>query len=177
MLIKLQKRSQGSAIVEIAPALWILFMVFTFPLALFGSWGIQHAIVLNAVHTAAALGSRCKSFETDVSTSDLSASNTANQIIQQAMSTNPGISVQQITTYIVVFPLSGSSASRQTTPLSLPANTSVNAYNFEVSVQVQENPWFAYPSPFFGSVPGLTAPIVTTIRSDSFFENTQGLTQ
>jgi hypothetical protein len=177
MLIQFRKKSRGSAIVEIGPALWILFMVFTFPLTLLGSWGIRHAIVVNAVHTAAALGSRCKSFQTNTSSSDLSATNTVNQIIQQTATNSPGLTIQQVTTYIVVRSLSGSSSSQQTTPLSLPANTGANAYNLKVSVQMQEKPWFAYPILFFGNIPGLTAPATITVQSESFFENTQGLTQ
>ena len=138
---------------------------------------MQHALIVNAVHSAAAAGSQCKSFKTNVSSSDLSASTLATQVIQQLLPPNSGITTQQINTYIVICPLNGSSASRQTTPLSQAANTSANVYNFEVTVQAQIRPLFVCPTVFFSNVPGLTGPIITTIRSDSFFENTQGLTQ
>jgi len=72
--------------------------------------------------------------------------------------------------------LNGSTSTRQTNPLSQPANTTANAYNFEVAIQAQIMPIFTCPAVFF-NVPGLTAPMSVTVKSDSFFENTQGLTQ
>jgi len=174
----LKRKRSGYLIAEAGPALWLIFMVFSFPLALFGSLGLRYSLLMNTVYSAAAAASQCKSFKTNTSSSDLSASNLASQLVQQAISQYPGITVSQTNSYIVIYPLGGSTSTRQSTPLTQPADISTNAYNLEVVVQAQVSPLLNYPpNGFFGNIPGLTGPISTTAKADSFFENTQGLTQ
>ena len=177
MLTRCRRNLSGSALAELAPALWIVFVVFTTPLTMYGSWGIRYCLLANAVQAAASAGSQCKSFSTNISSSDLSATNTANQSIQNAITSGSGITINQIHTYIIIHSLSGSTTTKQSVQLAQPANTTLNSYNFEVSIQAQVPPFWTGSSKYFGNIPGLTSPLVTTVRADSFFENTQGLTQ
>lgn len=174
---KYQRKVQGSALVELAPALGMIFLLFAFPLMLFCSWSVQYGLLANAVHTAAAHGARCKSFYTDVDSGDPSATTLAKSIINSAAKMTPSISITQISTYIVIYPLSGGSPTTQSTALTSPAITSSNAYNFKVSVTAQISPFVTCPTTFVGNIPGITAPFTTTVNSSAFFESTQNLTQ
>ncbi len=83
-----------------------------------------------------------------------------------------------ITTQIAICPLAGTTVTRQTTALSKPADTTVNNYNIEVLITGQINPLIQLPSKsILGTIPGLTAPIMTSARSSVYAENPQGLNQ
>jgi len=177
MLIPIVRKSWGHLLIEVAPALWIILLLFTFPLTIFGTLGMRYAFLNNAAHLAASLGAQCKTFQANVSSTDLSAVNMANQAAEQAVAAFSGISLDQVSTCIVVCPIGGSTVTRQSTPLTSPANTSLNTYNFEVVLQAQIQPLMNGSSSFFGSIPGLTGPLTTSAKADIFFENTQGLNQ
>ncbi len=177
-MLTLRRKRSGYFIAETGPALWIIFMVFSFPLFVLGTEGMRYALLLNAAHAAATAGAEAKSFLTNTSSTDLSATNMASQVVTTALTGVSGITGVTTTSYIVVCPLGGSVSSRQTTALSSPANTSTNAYNLEVDVAAQLSPLVTCPkNKFFGSIPGLTGPLSMTVKADSFFENAQGLNQ
>lgn len=171
------RRCSGTHIIELGPTLWIVFLIVFFPMLTFGSMGLAYMPMVNATRLAAQAAAQCKSFQTNVDSADLSAVNTANQIVNQSTTCWSQVSVQKITTSIVICNYSSKAVTRQQTPLSQPANTTTNAYNCEVLAQGTIQPLFRLPQAIFGSVPGLSAPIQTSTRSLVVFENTQGLTQ
>jgi hypothetical protein len=172
-----RRRSLGSALAEFGPAMFLTFIVLTIPVATFGTMAMRYAFLTNAARLAASAGSQCKTFLQDTSSSDPSAVTLANNVVNKSVGSFAGISVMKTTCYIAYTPLAGGSVTRNINPLSNPADTSANAYNFEVRVDGQVQPLITSSTKFFGVIPGLTAPITTSVRAASFFENTQGLNQ
>jgi Flp pilus assembly protein TadG len=172
------RSARGHHLIEFGPILWIVFIMLLFPLVCFGTLGMRYVFLSYVARIAVSAGAQSNSFLTDTNPpSQRSAVDTAGQVAVMAMNTFPGLQLSNITCSIVTSPLAGGAASRQTTPLSQPANTAANAYDFEVVLQAQMSPLVPCPSKFFAQVPGLNAPITTSVRADAFFENTQGLTQ
>ena len=178
MLLLNRKQNAGYLVAEIGPILWITFMFFTLPLIMLGSLGLRYSLLMSAVYSTAASASQCRSFSTDTSSSEPSATTLVSQNLKQTLSTYSGITLNRVDSYIVICPLNSSSCTKQTTPLAAPADTSANAYNLEIVAQASINPLMIYPSKgIFGDIPGLTSPLSVQAKADSFFENTQGLTQ
>jgi len=176
-MAKMAKKRSGYLLTEVAPALWLAFIIFTVPMTTFGTLGMRYALLTSAVHSAACLGSRCQTFLVNTSPTSLSAVNMATQTAQNAAKTWSGITITQVNTYIAICPVSGGAVTRQSTALTSPANSSTNAYNFEVVLQAQLQPLITDKNYWLVNIPGLTGPLTTSARSDFFFENTQGLTQ
>ena len=172
------RSNYGTTIAEFAPTMWLLLMLFTFPLIAFGTLGVRYAFFLNAARLAATSASQCKSFLTNFSATQISAVNIANTVATQSVKGFSGITMTGITTQIAICPLAGTTVTRQTTALSKPADTTVNNYNIEVLITGQINPLIQLPSKsILGTIPGLTAPIMTSARSSVYAENPQGLNQ
>lgn len=167
----------GTYIAELGPALWLVFLVVFFPMLALGTFGLRYVPLINATRLAAQAAAQCKTFSSDIDSSNKSAVNTASQVVSQSIAGWRGISVQSTSTSIVICNLSTGSVTRQSTPLNAPANTSTNAYDCEVSLQATINPLVTMPRGIFGNIPGLTAPIQTKTRSVVVFESAQGLTQ
>jgi hypothetical protein len=168
---------RGTAIAEFAPTIWLLFSIFTFPLLAFATIGLRYMFFVNAARLTAASASQSKSFLTNVSSTQLSAVNDANLIAKQSVQGFSGVTLNTITTQIVVCNFSSGAITRQTTALVQAADTSANSYNIEILMNGQINPFITVPKGVLGSVPGLTAPFVITVRAAMFAENPQGLNQ
>ncbi|HEY9677324.1 MAG TPA: hypothetical protein V6C76_04920 [Drouetiella sp.] len=162
---------------EFAPTMLVLFMVFTFPLITLGTLGVRYMFLLNAARLAAQAASQAKSFTTNTSTTQLSATNLATQVANTSIGGWNGVSLSNITTNIIICPLSGGSVTRQSTALAKPADTNSNNYNIEVLLTGKITPLLMTPKSILGPIPGLTAPITTTARCSVFSEYPQGLNQ
>ena len=175
------RRAAGQEVLELSCSILLIFFVFLFPLINFATIGLRYAFLINATSVAARAAAQCKTFQQNSSATDLSAINTVNMVVAQAMAGWSGISVPKngVATYIVIIPFSGGSVSRQAVPLSKPANASNDSYDAEVQIQAQIQPLVTVPSSIlnFATIPGLTAPFSVTTRSDVSFENVQGLNQ
>lgn len=176
---RLANRSKhGNTLAEFAPTLLLLFCIFTFPLIAYGTLGVRYCFLYNAARLAAQAGSQCKSFATNTSTTQLSAVNLAKAVATQSVQGFNGITLTNITTQIAICPLAtGSAVTRQTTALAKPADTNTYTYNIEVLVTGSISPLVTLPKSILGTVPGLTAPFVTSARCSVFSEFPQGLNQ
>jgi hypothetical protein len=168
---------QGSMMAEFAPTLWLMFFAFVFPLMAIATIGIRFGFFLNAARLAAMSACQCKSFQANVSSTQLSSFNTASAIASQSCGGFSGVTLTSTVTNIVVFNFSTSKTTRQSTALTTAADTSANSYNIEVVLTGQISPLIPCPKSFFGTIPGLTAPITAVARSSMFAENPQGLNQ
>jgi hypothetical protein len=167
----------GNTIAEFAPTLLLLFVFFSFPMIAFGTIGMRYMFLLNASRLAASSASQCKSFLINFSSSQPSSVNLANQVATQSVKGFNGVTMNTVTTQIAICPLAGSTVTRQSTALAKPADTTVNSYNIEVLITGTISPLVQMPKSFFGTVPGLTAPITTSAKSSVYAENPQGLNQ
>jgi hypothetical protein len=178
------RRNSGvTSIVEFGPTLWLVLIMFTFPLLAFGTIGIRYCFVNNATQYAAEAGACSSSFSANITQSGvtyLSSINAAQKVITTAQQSWTGITPGTIVTSIVITPFAGGTITSQTTPLTSAqmAVQAKNLYTCQVSVPVTIQPLF--PQQYFQGAlacPGLTVPLSTTCTSSRIFEYPQGLNQ
>jgi len=182
----MRKSSRGSRrengvtnIVEFGPTMWIVFSMITFPLLAFGTIGLRYAFVNNAVQYAAEAAAQSNTFLVNSDATHLSAVNAANTVITNSAAGWTGVTVNSITTSIVIGPYSGGTVTSQTAPLSNAqmATLNSNLYTCEVRINTSIQPLFPQHNlnGTLASVPGLNAPITTTVSSQRVFETPSGL--
>src|ERR1700676_5364325 len=106
----LRRNSGVTNIAELGPALWIVFIMITFPLLAFGTLGLRYAFLVNGVRYAAIAASQSKTFKNNFVDSNgitrVSAVNTAQTVVNQMAADWNGITVSSTTTNIVSCPMS-----------------------------------------------------------------------
>jgi hypothetical protein len=129
---------------------------------------------------AAQQAARCQSFLANMSTTQLSAVNTAKAILSNGTSQAGGKAiVSYYRIYIEQCPLGQGTCTTpgNETPLASPADPTQNSYSCEVWAMCTFQPMFTGPIGLLGSVPGLNAPYNIVVKEDCVFEGTQGLNQ
>ncbi len=171
------RHKSGHSIAEFGPTLWFALIIVFFPMITYSTIGVRYILLMNAAKIAASQAAQCRSFQTDSSSTEKSAVNTANSLAASSINFFTGIHLQQVTTSIVICPYSSSTVTKRTTPLTSPANASFNAYDVEVLLLAQIDPLITNRSLASAGIPGLTKPMTVVAKSDVVFENPQGLTQ
>lgn len=169
------RNNHGSYIAEAPIALWLLLVVFMFPFVDLAAATIRYTFIVMASRDAAHAASRAKSYLSDTSGSELSAVNLARN---QAIATASGfseITVNSVTTRILITDLGSKLVTSQTAPLATPADTSNNLYQIETVVSGQINPLLTFDAGILPDIPGLSAPIPVSVASREICENPQGL--
>ncbi len=168
------RSNRGSTAAELPLMLWVVFMVLFFPLLDLAAVCLRSTFLYLAAHSATFEAARAKTFSVPVNGSP-SAVQLASAQAQAVASSFSGITVNKVTVNIISTDVNTLSVARQSTPLTTPADSTLNTYQIEVAVQGSLSPFFNYGSRFFGDIPGLTAPIKTTFVDRQFCENPQGL--
>ncbi len=162
---------------ELPVALWFLLCVFTFPFVDLATVAFRASFFMTAAQEAVHQASHCQSFKTSISASSPSAQVEATAEAQTVAGSFTGVTISSVNTYIIATNISTLQSTVYSAPLTTPANTSTSTYMIEVVVKGEVNPIISYNQSFFGTVPGLTAPIPLTAAAQEFCENPQGLTQ
>lgn len=168
-------RKRANALAELPGVLWILLLVFTFPMLDLATITMRYGILVTASHDAVIQGARSKTFSQNPSSSELSAVNAADQNVRNFLRNFNGITIQQISTNILITNLTTNQISRQSTVLRSPADTSSNLYQIETTVTSDVYPILTLSNPTL-RIPGLTAPMRLVTSSRTYCENPQGLT-
>ena len=172
------RSGRAQLIAELPLVLWVMFIVLMIPLIDLATFTIRYTFLLAASRDAAMSASLARTFGTNPSSTELSAKNAATAAAQTEASAWSEVTVTSVTTNIVITKLSTGIVTRQSTPLSTPADTVNNAYQIETIVNGTTNPILRFSSSsFWGNIPGLTAPVPVSITSRAYFENPQGLNQ
>ena len=87
-----------------------------------------------------------------------------------------GAAIDSVVATILSTNATSLTTTRQTTPLSQPADTQQNVYQIEVLVTGHVKPLFLFSNKYFGNVPGLTQDLKLTTRASENCECPQGLT-
>lgn len=141
----------------------------------FATIGLRYSFMLNAARQAAHAAVQAKSFEQSFG-QDLSA-----QAAAQAMATTccrafSGVTLNTVTTSIVITPVQGGTPTMQDTKLNSAADEENFLYQIQVQLQGELSPLIPMPSGMFGMrVPGLTEPYPIQTLAREVCENTQGL--
>jgi hypothetical protein len=176
----------GSIIAEYMPVIMVLFFALFFPFLNLATSLLRYSILVAAAHDAANAAGHAYFF-LDNSQAGLGkpasltlANETAQRFVQALNGATPNaIRINTVRTRII--------RSLKTAPyttntfnfgekLTAAANTDQFIYCLEVSINANINPLMRMDGPFF-RIPGLTAPIVTTVNAREFAENPQGLNQ
>lgn len=168
---------RGQATAEMVAVLWIFLLLIALPLVDLVSFSLRYNFLLMSSRDAVYAASRSRTFQNNVSTTQLSAVNAANSAAQSTAAAFNGVSISSVNTYIVITRLSDGYQSRQNTKLSNPADTTNYAYQIETVLNGATNPLLTFAQGYFVPIPGLTIPIQVSIASRSFAENPQGLNQ
>jgi hypothetical protein len=168
------RSSRASAIVEAPIVLWVVIFFLLFPLLDLAAVCLRTTFLYIVVHAATLEAARAKTFLSPINNSP-SAVQLANNQAQAAVSSFPGVSLNQIAVNILTTNVSSLVVTRQKTPLASPADSSTNTYQIEVSVLGSVAPFITNGSGLFGNIPGLTSPIQLTLVDRQFCENPQGL--
>jgi len=196
MFKKRRRIAHGSAIVELAPALYVVFLMITFPMIAFGWVGVRYVILANAANLAAQQASKARCFATTIpagtgSPVHYSAVKTAQTVATMAVSNMGGGTValnpinssatSGVLVYIKIRPISAATTAptqpAANTPLSASLlNPTLYTYTCEVICNGTISPMFPYWSGLTGiKIPLLNQAISVSTRADYVFENNLNL--
>lgn len=161
--------------IETPLVLWILIFGMIMPTIALATMGIRYAFFLNAARLAVHSAAQAKSFQKDFPP-DLSAQTRAQQTAKTSCESFSGVTLNTVTTSIVVTPVAAGEPIAQTAKLAGPAFEENNLYQLQVKLDGQLNPLVPVPSGVVGiNVPGLTAPYPVQTSAKEVSENPQGL--
>lgn len=161
---------------ELPIALWVLFVVLTLPMIDMATIGLRTTFLVAAAHDAVHAASRAKSFSSPVTANDPSATQTATSQVAQDISRFREITVNNVTTNMVITDINNGQTTRRNTPLTTPADINTNTYSIEVLVTAQIRPLITFNAGgLLPNIPGLSAPVVVTCAAQEFSEYPSGL--
>jgi hypothetical protein len=163
---------RGSFLADAPIAIWLLLMLLFFPMIDLGTICLRATFLYFSVRNAVRSGSRAGSYQNPVN--GPSAVQIVNNTVNTLVSGWNGLQVNSISTDIVITNLSTNVVTRQATKLSSPADDGNYTYQLEASVTGSVYPLVLFSS-CFGSVPGLSAPMIMVMRDRQYFENPQVL--
>ena len=172
-----KRNCHGSFIVETPAALWVLFVLFTIPMIDLATVLLRYTFVVAAAHDASHSAGKAMSYMSDISAQEASAIHLADAAARATAAAFAEVTVDSVATRILITNLTTRAVTTRTTPLTTPADTGVNLYEYETTVTGRINPLIAFNAGPFAGIPGLSAPVNVQVTSRQFCENTQGLMQ
>lgn len=173
--IGVARSERGSYIVEMVIVPFILLFCIALPVVDLVTMTMRVSMLSTIAKDAAFQAAKTKSFDSDISSTSLSAKNLANRIALMECSSFRDITVDSVHTSILITNLDTKQVSRQSTVLSIAPNTDQFAYQLEVSIDGRVKPLLLFSKNWFGVIPGLTDWLPVTVRSQEYFESPQGL--
>jgi hypothetical protein len=169
------KKNTGSATAELPVALLVIMLFALLPLIDMATLFMGSNSVVGSARNAVVAAARAQTFTTDVSPSQPSAINLAKQIANGYTSGSVHIDNVQVTA--VAMPIQGGASVPIVPSATLAIDPTANIYQITVTVTGSVTPMLMLSSDLFGSVPGLTTPMVVTTSSSANYENPPGLAQ
>ena len=169
------KGAKGASIIEIAPVLFVLLLMLTFPLINLATSSLRYTFLVTASRDAADAASKSKTFQDDSSSTSLSAVHTADIMARRIAAGFKGITLDNISTNLVITDIASQTVARQSSKLSQAADTSTYLYNIEVILTGKVSPLINYGGGILPQVPGLSAPMSVSVQSLRYCEYPDGL--
>ncbi|MBX9685186.1 MAG: hypothetical protein K2X27_00715 [Candidatus Obscuribacterales bacterium] len=170
------RAKKGAKLVELPVIIWVVFIVFLFPLIDFCSLGIGAIFLFNACSQACLAASKARAYESS-STGYPSAQATALASAQAACAAWRGINLNSARTKIITTRISDQRQSSQLGKLSSPPDTTSNTYQIELTVNADIDPLIKLEFPLLGQIQGISAPLNLSVTQRNYFENSQGLSR
>lgn len=173
----MRRRQSGTIMVDTPLTLWVLLVLFMFPMIDLAAIGIRYTFLLTSAREAVHQAARAKSFRTDIDTGNLSAVNISQDEANRVAEKFSEIGIESVTTNIVITDIISRVVSRRSLPLAAPADTANNLYEIEVVIRGRINPLITFSAGLLPGIPGLSAAMPITIAAREFCEFPQGLNQ
>ncbi len=166
-----RSRKNGYSIAELPVALWVIFIMFLFPLAIMASLGYRAVILYYGVNSATQKAAKSPSF-TDAQTN-------AAAVLTACTKDFPNIKASAPVESIQIKPLSGAAPTFSATKLAAGSvDTSKNIYFVVTQVDADLDPLVQFNGGWMGlNIPGLTGPYHLQYRMEAYCENPNGLTK
>jgi len=168
---RLCSRKKGYSLAELPVALWVIFIMFLFPLAIMASLGYRAVILYYGVNSATQRAAKSPSFT--------EAQANAAAVITACTANFPNIKASAPVESIQIKPLSGAAPKFSTTKLA-PGSVDINNNLYFVVTQVDADldPLVQFNGGWMGlNIPGLTGPYHLQYRMEAYCENPNGLTK
>lgn len=169
------RREHGNFISEFPAVLFIFLLAVLFPLIDLAVLFFGVSSVHSACRTATIAAARAQTFSTNSSPTKLSAVNTAKKIASESSTGGVSILPSDVQVAVLQVPVLGGQAQQISPSPDLTVDTSQFNYQLRVTVTGRVSPLVLLSKDIFGSVPGLTVPLVVTATTTSNFENANGL--
>jgi hypothetical protein len=174
MTPKNYRRPKGHFLADAPIAIWIVIILLFVPLLDFSAVLLRSSLLYVAVHNAARNAAKARTFLAPLA-GQPSATQLATTTVDNVAALWSGVTINSVLAEIVITDISTDVVSRQSSPLTTPANDATNTYQLEVTVTGTVFPLVTFNIGLFGAVPGLTQPIVVTMSDRQYVENPQGL--
>jgi Flp pilus assembly protein TadG len=169
-----RRSKRGNFIIDTPLALFIFLFFFCFPFMDLATITLRSTFMYAAAHNAAWEAARAHTYLTSLD-GQPSAVQLASTSASRTAAAFSGIQVNSVKTNIVSTNINSLNQTKQSAPLKLPADSSVNSYQVEVSVSGAVSPLITYNAAGFTNIPGLTQPMIMTFTDRQYCENPQGL--
>ena len=171
-----RKAAQGSFIAELPIALWILFFIFTFPFLDMATVLLRYTFIVAATRDGVHAAAQSKTFLTNASPTDLSATNSAPIAVNNTASAFTEVTVNSVKTVILATNITNHQLTQYNTMLVQPADSTTFLYEIETIVTGQINPLINMSTDGpWPQVPGITSPVAVTVSAREYCEYPQGL--
>jgi hypothetical protein len=163
---------------EMPIAMWLCLVCIGIPLLILVGITLRFSLFRNAVREAAAAAASSNTYLVDYS--QPSAVHAANQAATTAVKAFSGITLSSVNCYILETPISSMAVAPNVYGPNqiLPHSADISQFMYQVRVQIngQVDPFLSVPNNLFGTIPGLSAPlVVTNLTEDRVVEKPQGL--
>jgi hypothetical protein len=168
------RKANGASLVELPMMLWLMFGLMMLPMLALATITLKSALMNAAVQDGAHFASKAKTFENSVAGKP-SAITLASDAVRNAALKFNGLTIDSVTTQIVVIPVGGGPVTRTGSKLTAPADTSKFLYQIETVAKGKIAPLLPLNPRVVGEIPGMSAPILVSYSAREMAENPQGL--
>ena len=169
------RKQNGSSLLEIPVGIWLVIIVLFMPVLSLSIVTLRYTLFTVAVQDAVHAASKAKTFELD-NQDGKSAQTIARETFQKRIADFSGLKQQgTFDLDILESKITTQQQSRFENKLQVPADSTNSVYLIEAEAQGTFDPVIQMDKAVVGAIPGLSIPVLVTLRAREVFENPQGL--
>jgi hypothetical protein len=155
--------------VEAPIVLWVVLIVFTFPLINFATVALRSYFVYTVIQAGALQASRAHTYKQPAD-GETSALDVLNSYLPQHLASFSQIKLTSVEPEISITNIASGNQSSVKGPLPSPGDTSVNLYEIRVTSSAIVEPLISAGASGFGAIPGLSAPMTIRVSVKNYVE-------
>lgn len=166
------RKATGSSMLDIPVGLMMVMVVLFIPLVSLASVTLRSTIVAAIMRDAAHQAAKSRTFLRPVQ-GEKSATEAAQDALQTSLASFPGITLTNVDVDIIA--CGASTQERFEEKLPAPADPTQFVYLLDVTATVQITPLIQGDERLFGSIAGITTPMIVPVGASQISEHTEGL--